>query len=65
MPYFWYSEKMKVHLKTIGEPHELKAKLNDGTTAEYTLETVDSNEPHGWDDFRLVGEGQFHEMMED
>ena len=47
MSCFWYSEKMKEHLKLIGEPHELTAKLNDGTIAEYTLETYQSKERSG------------------
>lgn len=65
MPFFWYSEKMKEHLKFIGEPHALRAKLNDGTIVDYTLETVDSKEPSGWEDIRLIGEGEFHEMAKD
>ena len=65
MSCFWYSEKMKAHLKLIGEPHALTAKLKDGTLAEYTLETYESKERSGWDDLRWVGEGKFHEMAED
>lgn len=65
MPYFWYSEKMKAHLKVIGEPHGLKAKLTDGQIAGYTLESIDQKEPAGWDNFRFAGQGEFHEMMDD
>ena len=65
MPFFWYFERMKEHLKTIGEPHVLKAKLKDGTIVNYTLETVDSKMPSGWEDIRFIGEGEFHEKADD
>ncbi len=60
MPYCWISEQMREHQKKIGEHKPLFAKLADGSIAEYTLETIDDTQPHGWSDVKLVGQGEFH-----
>ena len=60
MPYFWFSEKMQEHQKKIGEHKQLFAKLADGSIVEYTLETFGDDQPQGWSDIKLLGQGEFH-----